>query len=44
MVELNSGERLLTLADGARIDLRHGTGGRAGWQGEHDGCCAARWN
>ena len=29
MVELNSGDGLLTLASGARIDLRHG---RRGWQ------------
>ncbi|MHC8339674.1 filamentous haemagglutinin family protein [Pseudomonas sp. HLT2-19-2] len=38
MVELNSGEGLLTLASGARIDLRHGTGAVPGSSaGQHDG-------
>ncbi|WP_232311093.1 filamentous haemagglutinin family protein [Herbaspirillum autotrophicum] len=38
MVELNSGDGLLTLASGARIDLRHGTEVAAGNRpGQHDG-------
>lgn len=38
MVELNSGDGLLTLASGARIDLRHGTDVAIGnLPGQHDG-------
>ncbi|WP_445178564.1 filamentous haemagglutinin family protein [Pseudomonas sp. McL0111] len=38
MVELNSGEGLLTLASGARIDLRHGTDAAIGkLPGQNDG-------
>jgi filamentous hemagglutinin family protein len=38
MVELNSGDGLLTLASGARIDLRHGTDVEVGsLPGQHDG-------
>ncbi|WP_422086126.1 filamentous haemagglutinin family protein [Variovorax sp.] len=38
MVELNGGDGVLTLAGGARIDLRHGTGAAVGSQpGQHDG-------
>jgi hypothetical protein len=38
MVELNGGDGVLTLAGGARIDLRHGTGATVGTQpGQHDG-------
>lgn len=38
MVELNSGDGLLTLASGARIDLRHGTDVALGnLPGQHDG-------
>ncbi|MFA7387947.1 MAG: hypothetical protein WCZ87_09830, partial [Thiohalobacteraceae bacterium] len=38
VVELNSGEGLLTLASGARIDLRHGTSAAGGTgPGQHDG-------
>ncbi|KHA70340.1 hemagglutinin [Pseudomonas chlororaphis] len=37
-VELNSGEGVLTLASGARIDLRHGTDALPGFlAGQHDG-------
>ncbi|MFD4838738.1 filamentous hemagglutinin family protein [Achromobacter sp. NPDC058515] len=38
MVELNSGRGVLTLAGGARIDLRHGTSATPGaGAGQHDG-------
>ncbi|MDR6601016.1 filamentous hemagglutinin family protein [Achromobacter deleyi] len=38
MVELNSGRGMLTLANGARIDLRHGTSAAPGAAaGQHDG-------
>lgn len=37
MVVLGSGDGRLTLADGARIDLRHGTGGAAGNDGRNRG-------
>ncbi|CAB3926921.1 hypothetical protein LMG3481_05973 [Achromobacter deleyi] len=38
MVELNSGQGVLTLAGGARIDLRHGTAATPGTAaGQHDG-------
>lgn len=38
VVELNSGRGVLTLASGARIDLRHGTAAKAGaGAGQHDG-------
>ena len=38
MVELDGGDGVLTLAGGARIDLRHGTGAAVGSQpGQHDG-------
>ncbi|WP_212627360.1 filamentous haemagglutinin family protein [Pseudomonas sp. PP3] len=38
MVELNSGDGMLTLASGARIDLRHGTDVDVGsLPGQHDG-------
>lgn len=38
MIELNSGDGLLTLASGARIDLRHGTDVAIGnAPGQHDG-------
>ncbi|SNT29557.1 filamentous hemagglutinin family protein [Sphingopyxis indica] len=38
IVELSSGDGLLTLASGARIDLRHGTSAAAGSEpGQHDG-------
>ncbi|WP_435438714.1 filamentous haemagglutinin family protein [Variovorax sp. RB2P76] len=38
IVELNGGDGVLTLAGGARIDLRHGTAATAGSQpGQHDG-------
>ncbi|CAB3647084.1 hypothetical protein LMG3431_02539 [Achromobacter pestifer] len=38
IVELNSGDGQLTLAEGARIDLRHGTEAEVGTgKGQHDG-------
>lgn len=37
MVELSSGDGLLTLADGARIDLRHGTAAKTGHDGKARG-------
>jgi filamentous hemagglutinin family protein len=37
MVELSSGDGLLTLADGARIDLRHGTAATTGHDGKARG-------
>ncbi|REM67679.1 hypothetical protein DSI38_09860, partial [Mycobacterium tuberculosis] len=38
IVELSSGDGQLTLASGAHIDLRHGTGATVGNQpGQHDG-------